>query len=315
MKNLLYLLFIGILFSCGGTGENDEVNTEEPDANEEPKEYIVSLGFSDEILDIEEFPLGRSINNDLYGIQVYSKTPSTDYHPYAYGLFDDKNKMLITLQDGYLYKFVATMICDGKNKLSGKNNFYGSPFQQELKNSFVYNNNYEMGINRGTTELPIDGTLLVFDIPNTDRYYGYITDYTPSDNTSVVIAMKRVVFGAKFIAKNLNEGKLKIVIDGAPTLFIENSNDVKNDIYTFKYVSTCFEASIANNVYSEKIPVSVWWQKDNGNDILLINNKSIEFKLRKTTSITINVQDSSNDSNVQLMPDVEEIIPRDDITI
>lgn len=146
MKNLLYLLFIGILFSCGGTGERRGKHRKNQLQMKMPKEYIVSLGFSDEILDIEEFPLGRSINNDLYGIQVYSKTPSTDYHPYAYGLFDDKNKMLITLQDGYLYKFVATMICDGKNKLSGKNNFYGSPFQQELKNSFVYNNNYEMAL-------------------------------------------------------------------------------------------------------------------------------------------------------------------------
>jgi hypothetical protein len=86
MKNLLYLFLIGILFSCGGAGE-EELNPEEPDINSEPKEYIVSLGMTGEI-EISESPLlGRASSDDLYGVQVYSKTATTNYIPYAYGLF------------------------------------------------------------------------------------------------------------------------------------------------------------------------------------------------------------------------------------
>lgn len=104
------------LYSCsGGNGIIEEPTIEKPT---NPKEYIVSLGFSGEITNIEESPLSRAVTNDLYGIQVYSKPSSGgEYKPYAYGLFDDKANMNIKLLEGYKYKFECTMAVNGKNRI------------------------------------------------------------------------------------------------------------------------------------------------------------------------------------------------------
>ena len=97
---------------------NDEEDT--PIEPQNPKEYIVSIGYAGEF-DITEKPLSKLKTNDLYGIQVYSKpntdTGSQDYKYYALGLFNDGSEMNIKLLDGYKYKIVATIVKDGDSKL------------------------------------------------------------------------------------------------------------------------------------------------------------------------------------------------------
>ena len=94
-KGKLLLLTLATCFLAACT--NNEEPIENNPNNETPKEYIVSLGFSGEITDITESPLSRAMGNDLYGIQVYSAPAATngEYTPYAYGLFDDKDNIIL----------------------------------------------------------------------------------------------------------------------------------------------------------------------------------------------------------------------------
>lgn len=311
MKNLLYLFLIGVLFSCGGSGE-DELNPEEPDVNGEPKEYIVSLGMTGEI-EISESPLlGRASSDDLYGIQVYSKTSTTNYVPYAYGLFDDKSKMTINLLEGYQYEFVATMVVNGKNRIDHIGDKYGRPFSingyQEITNSFCIDTKNDMdGIHSGYAN--------DFGRPNVERFYGTLYDYTPTENGAVTINMKRISFGAKFIAEGLTEGRLKINIQDAPELNINYGQKEVQDIFTFKsHITNDYKIIWTEDNFYEDVNLSVLWEKNDGAIIPLIN-QDIKFKRNILSTITIKVKDSSVNNGVEINQEGGDLIAGDNITL
>lgn len=311
MKNLLYLFLIGILFSCGGAGE-DELNPEEPDVNGEPKEYIVSLGMTGEI-EVSESPLlGRASSDDLYGIQVYSKTKTTDYSVYAYGLFNDKSKIKIKLLDGYQYHFVVSMVVDGVNKVSHLNDSYKLPFLGgKLCNEFIYSNEeFITGISSGTSSLPPSG--IEYGLPNLDRYYGEVTDYKPIENGEISVDMKRVVFGAKFIAEGLTNGKLKIKLLGSPELYIEHGvNTEVEEIFT---LGNHQSIQWTSDTYTEVCTLSVSWEKADGAIVPLVN-QDITFKRKTLTTITIKVKDSSVNNGVEINQEGGDLIAGDNITL
>ena len=121
-------MFAAICFAACGGDENSIPGVTPDEPNTTPKEFLVSLGFSGEITSIEESPLSRAATNDLYGIQVYSSPTSSDnYKPYAYGLFDSKDGMVIKLLEGYKYKFESSMVVDGKQKISSYDGVYSHP--------------------------------------------------------------------------------------------------------------------------------------------------------------------------------------------
>lgn len=301
-------------------GENDEVNPEEPDVNGEPKEYMVSLGMTGEI-EVSESPLlGRASSDDLYGVQVYYKTETTDYIPYAYGLFDDKSGMNVKLLEGYKYRFSATMIVNGKNKLSHSGNIYNLPFflQQsaesiKLLNKFTYDQGNVSCIHWGNSSLAYQSSSKIFSIPNTDRYYGETKDYSPIENGNVSINMKRVVFGTKFIADGLNEGKLIIRLKEAPELYIENGTTEVEEIFTFKNANIDI-LDWTKDDYTETIPLSISWEKADGAIVPLIN-KDITFKRKTLSTITIKVKDSSVNNGVEINQESGDLIAGDNITI
>ena len=106
------------MLSC--SSENEYVT------NEDEKDfYTVQLGMGGE-WDVSYAPLSRASTkdtNDLHGIQVYSapdieleENETVTWTPFAYGLFDNEDAMSINLLKGYKYKFVATIVKDGKKK-------------------------------------------------------------------------------------------------------------------------------------------------------------------------------------------------------
>lgn len=70
---------------------------------------LVNLDLVGEVYE-DETPLTRSFtSNDLIGVQVYQ-----DLEPYAYGLFDDVSKIKLFLHTGKKYRFVCTVVKNGK---------------------------------------------------------------------------------------------------------------------------------------------------------------------------------------------------------
>nr|DAI40293.1 MAG TPA: hypothetical protein [Caudoviricetes sp.] len=320
MKNLLFLICIITFWACSSVSEGEPEPEPEP-IPEEPKEYIVSLGLTGEI-DIEESPLSKASGNDLYGIQVYSKTSTNEYTPYAYGLFDDKSKMTIKLLEGYSYKFQVTMVVDGKNKIYYYNGGYYEPFillgvnkSLELTNLLSLDNKiYLSYIDKGSTWV-VAGTsnFESCEVAPIERYYGEIENYNPTENGSISINMKRVSFGIKFIAEGLTEGKLKINIKEAPELNIPYGQTEIQDIFTFKNTYPN-GLTWTKDDYSETIPVSISWEKVDGAVVPLIN-KDITFKRNVLTTITIKVKDTSMNNNIDISQESGEMTQGENITI
>lgn len=321
-KTLFSLLVSALLISCGSENEPTLLPTEPLEPNQ-PKEYIVSLGFSGEITDITEMPLSRAVTNDLYGIQVYSAPLSaTEYKPYAYGLFDDKANMTIKLLDGYKYKFISTMVVSGKNRISKFGNAYQDPFivfngnhtkGVEISTNFTISSSYEypiFNISAGSTTI----NDVMYGVPNADRYYGELEGYVPTENGKASINMKRVVFGAKFVSDGLTEGKLKIAISKAPEMYIVYGETTEvEDIFTFAS-SYPYGSKWMEDNYSETIPVSISWEKSDGAVIPLVS-QDITFKRNIKTTITVKVKDNSINNGVDISNENNPMVNGDNIVI
>lgn len=288
----------------------------EPEIETDPETYTVKLGWAGEILDVSYEPLTRGeAADDLYGIQVYS-TPAnsegkTTWTPYAYGLFDGVTDISISLIKGYKYKFVASMVVNGKNEID---QLYGStsycvPFYANgftpLGTTFNYSSESEMiWLNDGYSDLDVDGNN--YDRPNTERFYGELTDYNPEENGATAkIDMKRTSFGAKFIVggKLAVDGKLEIQITGAPKMELEltDGEDQIEDIFTFDDV----DAAWANDDYSETIDVTLNWIRTDGMTRPL-GTHAITFKRNITAVIEVNIDNVSSDEGVDFNIDDSE---------
>ena len=128
MKKLLFFaLAAAVAVGCSkadlGTDippqtDNDGEQTEQP-------EYVtVSFAMKGEIT-VDERPLSRTAgveteSRDLYGISIYyDKEQDGEINdPYGYGLFDNVGDMVASLLTGYKYKFVCSLVKDGKDKIN-----------------------------------------------------------------------------------------------------------------------------------------------------------------------------------------------------
>ena len=273
------------------------------------EEYVtVSLGLDLVDLDVTYEPLTRAQeNNDLYGIQVYSAVPTTEnpnWQPFAYGVFDNTDNLSINLLKGYEYKFIATMLKDGKEKALDHGNWNRDPFYAGandgdagagLNNVFVYGTLHLSNLGSGCTYLANPQN--IFYRPNIERYYGELEDYTPGDKGGKAkIQLKRTSFGAKYIAKgkNAGSGTLEILMQDAPQLNLNlaESNQV-SDIYTFSNVR---EAWLDNN-YSETFSVVLRLVREDGTTVPL-GTHNLTFKRNATTVVNVSMDDASEANGV-----------------
>lgn len=284
-----------------------------PETSDQEQEYVtVQLGMGGE-LDITYEPMTRgNNNNDLYGIQVYSapkdqENPSWSY--YAYGTFDDVNDLTVSLLKGFQYKFVATMVVDGKSKIyysTSKNGYYfpfyvHGPGYDSLDNKFTYSaSSYIAYIDDGYSRLK---DISDYYRPNTDRYYGELVGYVPEDssNDKAKIKMVRTSFQATFQAKGklAVTGQLEILMDKAPAVVLDLANEKKHsDYYTFDYVK---KAHDNKNSYEEKIDVSINWyyQNEDGSTVAVpLGTHKITYPRVQNTVLHINLENTNVDGGI-----------------
>ncbi|MBO7313246.1 MAG: hypothetical protein J6U48_03345 [Alistipes sp.] len=332
MASVAMLLVLSLATSCETlVNYLDTPQTPEPPTEEE---YVtVSLGFDFVDLEVGYEPLSRAKeNNDVYGIQVYSTpAPATEcpeWKPFAYGAFYSTDNLSINLLKGYEYKFVATMVKDGKEKLYYEERWdngvylgeeYYSPISSVVSDNFKYglDDHWELGCGFSWLNLVINGYIQTPNRPNLERYYGELEGYTPGDKGGKAkIQLKRTSFGAKFIAKgkNAGSGTLEILMDGAMqvNLNLAESNQV-SDIYTFDNV---YEAWFDNN-YSETFPVVLRLVREDGTTVPL-GTHNLTFKRNATTVVNVSMDDTSEASGVGVeflesgeMPEGDEVTIED----
>lgn len=288
---------------------------------DEPETYTVQLGWAGEILDVSYEPMAtRAATDDLYGIQVYSKPKTagdeTSWSNYAYGLFDDPSNITITLASGYKYKFVASMVRNGKNRIQKNDEEeYIHPFNwTKLDNKFYYDSTNKLLMDSGNSSLQ-DG---LYVRPNIERFYGELSDYIPSESgTNAKIDMKRTSFGARFVAggKLAVDGKLEIQIDNAPKMELALTADADeiSDIFTFKFVSNAW----AKDDYAENIDVNFKWIRADGTEAPM-GTHTITFKRNTTTIVKFNIDKDGNDESLSIEIDESEtgtMLDGDEVTI
>ena len=317
--SIAMLSMLSLATSC----ENSNAPSEQPTPTE-PEYVTVSLGLNVE-LDYEYEPLTRAEeNNDLYGIQVYSTpipaTENAKWTKYAYGLFDNVDNLAIKLIRGYEYKFVATMVKDGKNKVECLGDgAYGVPFNhafEETSGTTCYSNT-QLSVSFIYDQLGMSLEHLNFiDYLTAELYYGELEGYIPSDNDSkATIELKRVSFGAKYIAKGdfAENGTLEILMKGAPQLNLNlaEGNEV-SEIYSFEYV----RAAWLDENYTETVSVSLRIAYSDGTSAPL-GTHNITFKRNTTTVVNVDLTvGGENGVGIQVteggeMPEDSEITIKD----
>lgn len=294
-----------------------------PDSGEEAKEYTITLSCGGEIKDVSISDLTKAEeNNDLYGVQVYSRPAQSEneYKPYAYGLFDTMEGRGIKLLEGYEYKFVATMVKEGKNVLESiSGNPWGGVFhlrptnnQAKISSVFIYDGvNSFSSLESGHTymEERTNGDY-IFVHPNTDRYYGEVEGVVPSAGSKVTISMKRTVFGLKVKTENLSEGSLNIAMKEAPSMAIASPDTEVQDIFTFDKVRDAW----ATDNYKESIDIAFTWTKADG-VVVPIATKTFDFYRNKLTTITVKVSNRSEDSGVGVEIEDSQMTDGDNYTV
>lgn len=288
-------------------------------STKEAKEYTVTLSCGGEIKDVTVSDLTKAEeSNDLYGVQVYSRPAQSDdaYKPYAYGLFDSMEGREIKLLEGYEYKFVATMVKEGKTITYHDDGYYG-PFnitptnnKANVSSVFTYDsNNYFLFLGCGFTSVK-NKEEPSFDHPNTDRYYGEIEGFVPSESSKVTISMKRTAFGLKVKTENLSEGSLNIAMKEAPSMTITSPDTEVQDIFTFDKVRDAW----ATDNYTESIDVAFTWTKADG-VVVPIATKAFDFYRNKLTTITVKVSNRSDDSGIGVEIESDPMTDGDSYTV
>lgn len=295
-----------------------EVGTNEQPTPTEPEYVTVSLGLNVE-LDYDYEPLTRAEeNNDLYGIQVYSTPISANenaqWTKFAYGLFDNTDNLTIKLIRGYEYKFVATMVKDGKDKVAEGGGNYGDPFGHEIEHNTYMSTPLSVSFIYGQLGMGLLGSNGFDDYLNIERYYGELEGYIPGDNDSkATIELERTSFGVKYIAKGdyAENGTLEILMGDAPQLNINlaEGNEV-SEIYSFDNV----RAAWLDENYTETVPVTLRIAYSDGTSAPL-GTHDIAFKRNITTVVNVDLSVGGENGVGFVVTDGGEMPEGSEITI
>lgn len=275
--------------------------SEEPVAPESTDSFVqVKLGFTGEAPNITTTPMTKALDaKDWYQIQVYfAPVGSTNYSYYGYGFFDNIDNMIINLKEGYQYKFVADMIINASKKIykfSLSNSGWAS-----IGNSFYFSADEHiryLGVGYLYMAIPYDQ----YNRPDVDRFYGITEGYIPDEGGSVSINMKRVSFGAKFVAKEFTSGSLEIQIDQSPTKTLQYSDDSELDmIVSFQNTARAY----ANDEYSENIAVNIIWVKEDGVRTPIVS-QDVTFVRNHLTTIEFKIKESAQSNSFNISADEE----------
>lgn len=231
-------------------------------------------------------------------------------------MFDNIEDMTISLIGGYKYKFECSMVKNDADTLYHDDSMYYAPFHQGKLNYDIYKGTIlENKFNISTTnyiqiqglkfgETSLKGKRGYNDIanyPQTDRFYGELTDYVPTKNGVANIDLKRTAFGLKFIITPPVDGTLSISAYYGinPNIKVSADDNISesSSMYTFSQVYECWQAE----KYSEDFTIQLIWERANGATQTF--SKTITVKRNVMTTINVNVNGSTTDSSLGVKED------------
>lgn len=281
---ILSLLLVVTFCSC---------SKEDAPVQEEDKFYTVSLKFNGDITTADS-PLTRgTATDDLYGLLVWQ-----DGEFFGGGVYDNVESMKVRLQSSKKYKFVVTVVKNGKNVLYSSSS---APFYYELSNKLNSARNSYGDFKSGWSRIK-SGSHYYY--PETDRFYGELDNYTPIENGVANIDLKRTAFGLQYKVSGVSDGTVTITIrNGYETFFTKS--DIAADytseekVITFGDVYSAWQ--YADN-YTEKVTVSASWARGIG---ITQNLGSKEVVVKRNRMNIIHIKLATDESGNNLGIDVE----------
>lgn len=256
---------------------------------EEPKDthqelYTINISTSGEFSTIDS-PLTKAgdTSNYLYAIKFIKigSTPALN-KTFAMGLFDSTEGISVNLVAGEQYIVQATLIKNGKEVITtdSQGRYNGTVLSyMELTNSFFYL--YHIGIPTDYPYFSVDYSKL--DSPDVDgntvaykydRYYGEISNYSPTSSGTINIDLKHVVYGLKYKVEGLTDGSLAftIVNKATPSSDLKaytalDVSGINSDIESDGYIFQCRDIRSAwqyPSTYKETVTLSLQWTREIG---------------------------------------------------
>lgn len=319
MKKYIYAVVSlwGLLYGCSNGDDNTNIG-------EEPQDVSVSLVFKGEIL-VDDTPMSRAeeSTNDLYGIQIYK-----DGEYYQYGLFDDISNIQTLLQTGSKYKFVCTLVKNGKNVLYSRQDEYSYPFVRDygsaanddmpITNCFeksYYNDQYfaQLDFGSSSSDDPINRSN---KYAIADRYYGEYDNYIPREGGTVNIELKHTVFGIKTIVRGIPDGSVSITIKNNIKTFFSKS-DITSDFQDGGVIYECgdiYDAWQYADNYTENVTVSGIWTRGVGVEQDL-GSKEIQIKRNVMNVIRITLSADDGDANIGITTDTDDDMSNEEVNV
>lgn len=286
---------------------------------------------------------GRDNSRDVVGIAVSMLVPNgatTTSKPYAYGIFElpkaTGENLKLNVIDGYQYRVSCTMIRNAKDSLLTENG-YLAPFDLERNGKIL-----GTCLNKFVTAAQPEGEQFLYNIenakiktksgeqnnydrPRIERYHGLIEHLEADGTESHTLKLYRRYFGVVFKQTGLQEGKLRIQMDGAPTLYLKASNDkkatVETDLALISMRNLTASLPANGNPFTENVKLQVYFESDKANvEPELIMSTNVSFKRNvKHTLVLTNIDHMGTPSNLgieieedQMQDDIQQDIPWQD---
>lgn len=345
IKSICAAIFCCALVAGFSSCSNVEDPLPEPTPNEEGTTYEVSLNLGGEYTEVSEEPLGRSDEaapKKYYGIKVYCmKTDGSEdtYSNYAYGLFDNKESMTISLLGGYKYKFICASYEDGEESLyvdeDGWTGRY--PFNRSsVKNAFIITSK-DSGFSLNEQVTTVECVKCFKDMvypyesyatmPNMKILFGALVDFIPSQGAKATIPMYKIGFGLRIVINGVPDGEL--YVNPAPTpqyyyrynyttceslewskTFTE-SGSIEN-MFTGGVPSVTTGSNWKNIIlnYSKDSQINFTWTRANG--YVQRFSKSVKLKRNVMTVLTVNLTGGASDMNIGIDEYAPEMTTEED---
>lgn len=265
-------------------------------------EIIVPLSIGGEISNLGNTPLGRASGTDLLYLHACTVDQNGHFTEYAYGLFDDFSNIDIALREGVRYSFFATLIKEGKTRILNDNGYWCMPFNSELTNEFIYDDNYDYSfIRQGYAQLA-DG--MVYMRPELDRYYGETQPSVFNSGNTVKIDLARTVFGIKVITENFTDGSLLLYLYDEKAFEITAPQTEASKVFSLYDLSQAFNIDVLNkteytNQYKEFVTVKVV-RKNAGNEEIPVGEQSIQFTRNMMTTLKVKIKSDMFENGVSI---------------
>lgn len=307
------LLATVVLWSCSGSGSEEIPNPVTP---EESKTYEIQMNLGGEYVETSETPLSRTDTpKKYYGVNVYCMKDdgtTSSYSRFAFGVFDNVEDMKITLLGGYKYKFECTSVEDGEDMIHiSESGALGKPFLYGSNNNNV-TSAYNSDINKFTIS-SFENLLFIKEgdtytnnlndkFPRTNRYYGELENYIPTEDGKATIFMKRTVFGLKMIVNAIPDGTLSWSVNSPNVSFgflsIKHSSHTGDETLEFSSIYTFSDvyASWKDEDYTTDFTFNFTWVRSNGYNQRF--SKTISVKRNVMTNVNVTLEGGSSEINL-----------------